>query len=101
MYLHLARACAIETACVHNVVLGVVNRHGRSYSMVSSIHYWRKKWGGGGGGDCRLPLLISRAGPHPQYANIRAYLSFRREVLGWSIDIMYYCSYAPTSFHMQ
>ena len=23
---------------------------------------------------------------------------FRREVLGWSIDIMYYCSYAPSRF---
>ena len=75
MYLHLARACAIETACVHNAVLGVVNRHGRSYSMVSSIHYWRKNWGGGGGGREAVAPPISRAGPHPQYANIRAYLS--------------------------
>ena len=53
MYLHLVLAGAIETACA---VLGVVNRHGQSYSMVSSIHHWRKK----GGGTVALPPSLER-----------------------------------------
>ena len=37
-YTYLAWACTIKPACMHNVVLGVVNRHGRSKGTISSIH---------------------------------------------------------------
>ena len=37
-YLNWAWAYAIEIACMHNAVLGVVNRRDRSKSTISSIH---------------------------------------------------------------
>ena len=76
MYLHLVFwKGAIKTACA---VLGVVNRHGRSYSMVSSIHHWRKK----GRGGCSPPP-ISREGPHPQYAyNVYPVVAYPAFIMG-------------------
>lgn len=32
-----ARACTIKTSCMHNAVLGMVNRHGQSIGMIPGV----------------------------------------------------------------